>query len=205
MKRRKSTIRQEHQRRRRQKRDYRGEYQRRIERGLARGLNRSHARGHARAGDAPQGSGATVIDPNDPRERALLRMKQGASMKAAAKAEKVSTERLRRYIKENVQATREGRRWKVIDRRGVEIAFCSEGTFRWIKVSTDKASEIGHYWVAVNRFLRTNDPSHLAPYEGKGVRDVTGKLWPFETRPNVLRRLDSAGELSFLEIYKNVA
>jgi hypothetical protein len=84
------------------------------------------------------------------------------------------------------------------------MAMCSQGKFLWVRVSADKASAIGHYWVAVNRFLRTNDPSHLAPFEGKGIRDIAGKLWPFETRPNVLRRLDSADELSFLEIYKNV-
>ena len=28
---------------------------------------------------------------------------------------------------------------------------------------------------------------------------------PYETRPNVLRKLDSVGELSFIEIYADVA
>lgn len=63
---------------------------------------------------------------------------------------------------------------------------------------------IGHFWVAINRFLRTNEPSHLAPFVGKRVRDIAGKLYEFETGPNTLRRLDSANELSLLEIYKNV-
>jgi hypothetical protein len=201
MKRRRRIIKAERQRR---KRNYKAEYQRRIARGLAKGQSRSQARGHARAGDVQKVSHPAVVDPTDPRERALRRVKAGDSLKSAAKAEGISTERLRRYVQENVEAKLEGRRWNIVDRRSVEMAICSQAKFRWVKVSADQASTIGHYWVAVNRFLRTNDPSHLVPFEGQGVRDVAGRLWPFETRPNVLRRLDSADELSFLEIYKNV-
>jgi hypothetical protein len=132
-------------------------------------------------------------------------MKNGDTMKAAAEAEGISTERLRRYVKENVTAKRRGRMWKIIDRRPVEMAICSRAKFRWIMVRQYRASVIGHYWVAVNRFLHTNEPSHLTPFVGNGVRDVSGKYHPFETGPNTLRRLDSANELSFLEIYKNVS
>jgi hypothetical protein len=35
-----------------------------------------------------------------------------------------------------------------------------------------------------------------------GLRDTRKRLWPFETRPNVLRKLDSPGELSFVELYR---
>lgn len=202
MKRRKRSVRIERHRR---KRDYRREYRQRIKKGLAQGLSRSQARGHARAGESLGIRPSATIDVNDPRERALGRVKRGESMKAAAKAERISPERLRRYVRDNVRATRHGRKWQIVDRRGVEMALCSLGKFRWVRVSTEKTSAIGHFWVGVDRFLRTNDTSHLAPFQGVGIRDVSGKLWPFETRPNVLRRLDSAGELSFLEIYKNVA
>jgi hypothetical protein len=130
-------------------------------------------------------------------------MKEGMSLKKAAKSERISPETLRRYLNENVDAKWQGRRWSIVDQRPVPIAMCSDGKFRWITVSNDQTSIIGQYWVAVNRFLATNDPSHLAPFDGKGVRDQSGRWVPFETRPNVLRRLDSAGELSFLDIYKN--
>jgi|HubBroStandDraft_6_1064221.scaffolds.fasta_scaffold1316961_2 hypothetical protein len=56
--------------------------------------------------------------------------------------------------------------------------------------------------VAINKFLETNDPAHLEPFVGLGLRDTRKRFWPFETRPNVLRKLDSAGELSFVELYR---
>ena len=39
--------------------------------------------------------------------------------------------------------------------------------------------------------METNDPSHLEPFVGLGLRDTRKRFWPFETRPNVLRKLDS--------------
>jgi hypothetical protein len=33
----------------------------------------------------------------------------------------------------------------------------------------------------------------------------SGAFHPFETRPNVLRKLDSIGELSFVDIYRQTA
>ena len=37
---------------------------------------------------------------------------------------------------------------------------------------------------------------------GLRLRGFQSQFWPFETRPNVLRKLDSAGELSFVEFYR---
>jgi hypothetical protein len=200
VKRRKRIIRVERQRRRRQNRDYKREYRRRIARGLLRGLSRSQARGHTRAEDVPRLPIPAFTNPNTPLERALRRVKQGESMRAVAKAEKISNEKFRRFIKEHVEAKREGKQWKIIDHRFVRMAVCSRAQLRWVDFSADQSSAVGHYWIGVNRFLRTNEPSHLQPFKGKGIRDIAGKYFPFETRPNVLRRLDSAGELSFLEI-----
>jgi hypothetical protein len=186
------------------KRDYKAEYRRRIAKGESKGLSRSQARGHARAGETPAARSAISIDPNDPRERALRRMKAGETLTSAAKSERISRERLRSYLVENVDARRVGRGWKIIDHRAVEIAICSRAKFRWVKISNDQSSIVGHYWNAVNRFLGSNDPTHLTPFIGKGVRDGSGKYYSFEVRPNTLRRLDSSGELHFLEIYRNV-
>ncbi len=201
MKRQKRLKRQERQRK---KRNYRQEYRRRIARGLESGKSKSQARGHLRVSEMPKSSGSE-IDLNDPRERAVRRMKNGETLKSAAKAEGISRERLRRYIAQNVEASRKGRRWQIVDHRPLELAICSRAKFRWVTVSYDQASFIGYYWNAVNRFLGSNDRSHLTPFVGKGVRDVSRKYFPLEVRPNTLRRLDSAGELHFLEIYKNVA
>jgi hypothetical protein len=57
------------------------------------------------------------------------------------------------------------------------------------------------YWRAVDRFLYTNDDEHLHPFEGEGVFDVRSRFYQFETRPNVLRKLESLGDLNFIEIY----
>ena len=73
---------------------------------------------------------------------------------------------------------------------------------RDVTVPHDAASDIGRHWVAINKFLESNDPSHLQPFVGLGLRDSKSKFHPFETRSNVLRRLDSANELSFVDIYR---
>jgi hypothetical protein len=78
----------------------------------------------------------------------------------------------------------------------------TRGKMRSVTVSHDAASDIGRHWIAINRFLETNDALHLAAFVGKGLRDSKRVFHPFETRPNVLRKLDSAGELSFIDIYR---
>jgi hypothetical protein len=100
---------------------------------------------------------------------------------------------------------RQGRKWIISDRRPVPMWMATRGKIKAITVALDDASEIGRYWSQVNKFLDTNSLEHLAPFVGKGVRDIEGRPHPFEVRPNVLRKLDSAGELDFLEIYADVA
>jgi hypothetical protein len=45
----------------------------------------------------------------------------------------------------------------------------------------------GRHWVAINKFLETNDLSHLEAFVGLELRDSQGRFHPFEGRPNVLR------------------
>ena len=184
-------------------RDFRKEYADRVRRGLAKGYSRARARGHARAGDVPRLT--SIPDPSDAREKALKLMKAGATQKAAAKSAGVSVEKLRRYMKENTSAKRQGRKWIIIDRRPEMMVIASQGELRWIAARKKAARAIGYYWNAVNRFLMTNDASHLDSFRNHGVRDADGKYHPWETNENVLRRLDSIGELSFPDIYRNVA
>jgi hypothetical protein len=187
------------------KRNYAKEYLIRIARGLASGKNRSQARGHARAADLPGDASPQPFRRSEPLEGALKLMKKGVSQKESAKQAGVSAETLRRFQKANTTSHREGRRWIISDTRPVSVVMATRGKMRDVTVPHDAASDISHHWTAINLFLETNDPSHLAPFFGKGLRDTSGAFHPFETRPNVLRKLDSAGELSFVDIYRQTA
>ena len=132
-------------------------------------------------------------------------MKKGVSQKEAARQAGVSAETLRRFQKGNTTSRKEGRRWVIVDTRPVSVVMATRGKMRSVTVSHDAASDISRHWISINHFLETNDPSHLATFVGKGLRDTSSAFHPFETRPNVLRRLDSIGELSFVDIYRQTA
>ena len=132
-------------------------------------------------------------------------MRRGESQKAAAKAEGISTERLRAYLKDSTTAKRERGRWVISDRRPQPFWMISRGRLTSVTLPRDLGTELSAYWRAVDRFLNTNNRAHLLPFVGRGVRDVNGRFRPYETDPNTLRRLDSIGELHFLEIYADVA
>jgi hypothetical protein len=184
------------------KRNYAQEYLIRIARGLARGKSRSQARGHARAADLPGDASPRPFRRSDRLEDALKLVKKGVSQRYAAQQVGVSPETLRRFQKANTTSHREGRRWIILDARPVSVVMATRGKMRPVTVPHDASTDISHHWIAINHFLETNDPSHLAPFVGKGLRDASGAFHPFETRPNVLRKLDSVGELSFVDIYR---
>ena len=183
-------------------RDYKAEYQRRIARGMSKGLSRSQSRGHARAGERPKPSAPSLIDPTRPEERAIRLMKEGASFRAAAAGEGIREEKLRRYLKENTQATRVGRRWTIVDERPRQFPFYSKGRLISPILGPIETSQAARYMHAVKEFLPTGDPSYLKPFVGHGVRGIDGKRHPFETDENTLYELDLSGELSFPEFYQ---
>jgi transcriptional regulator with XRE-family HTH domain len=184
------------------KRNYAKEYLIRIARGLAGGKSRSQARGHARAADLPSNTSPQPFKRSEPLEDALKLVKKGVSQKEAAKQAGVSAETLRRFQKANTTSHWNGRRWAISDARPVPVWMATRGKMRSVTVSHDAASDISRHWIAINHFLETNSPTHLAAFVGKGLRDATGAFHPFETRPNILRKLDSVGELSFVDIYR---
>jgi hypothetical protein len=184
------------------KRNYATEYLIRIARGLAGGKSRSQARGHARAVDLPSTAAPQPFRRSEPLEDALKLMKKGVSQKEAAKQAGVSAETLRRFQKANTTSHRKGRRWTISDSRPVPFRMATRGKLRSVVVPHDATSDISRHWIAINLFLETNNPSHLVAFVGKGLRDTSGAFHPFETRPNVLRKLDSVGELSFVDIYR---
>ena len=184
------------------KRNYRQEYLIRKARGLAAGKSLSQARGHARAVDLPGRVSPQPFRRSEPLENALKLMKTGVSQKEAAKQAGVSAETLRRFQKANTTSQRQGRRWVILDTRPVSVVMATRGKMRPVTVPYDASSDISRHWIAINHFLETNNPTYLEAFVGKGLRDANEAFHPFETRPNVLRKLDSVGELSFIDIYR---
>jgi hypothetical protein len=188
----------------RKTRNFKKEYLRRIAAGLTAGKSRSAARGHPKAADIGSRP-ASAIDRNAPVEKALARMRHGESQRAAATAEGVSAEKLRAFLKLNTVSRHEGGSWVISDQRPQQFWIASRGQLKPVTVANELGSEIGTYWNAVDKFLNSNIRRYLLGFVGKGVRDVQGRFHPYETDPNTLRRLDSIGELHFIEIYADVA
>jgi hypothetical protein len=131
-------------------------------------------------------------------------MKAGVGLTNSARAVHISPERLRAGLAVHTVAKREGKRWSIRDRRQVQLPLYSGGKVVKVVVDADNGREIGRYMAAVGRFLETNDYSHLAPFYRRGIRDHLRRFHAFEVDPNQLYALDSAGELSFPEIYRIV-
>ena len=190
---------------RRRVRDYAAEYGRRIALAESRGLSKSVGRGHARAGERPLPKGPRLVKPTSPVERALKSIRNGQSLRAAAKAEGVTEEHLRRYMKENTTAVRKGKGWEIEDTRPRQYPIFSKGEVVWPWLPLDKAAQAAKFMGAVMAFLENGKDVELEPFHGGGVVDVRGRRHPFETDFNRLYQLSAAGEPNYLEIYKIVA
>jgi hypothetical protein len=183
-------------------RDFRAEYARRVANALRRGLTRSQGRGHARVGELPVRPSAARYDGRF--EVALKQYREGRNQADVAKGLNIAPERLRRFLRENVQIEGRGRTRRIIDDRHREMLVLTEGQRRQLIVrGFDEASLVGRHLAAVKSFIDTNDISLLEPFAGRSVIDASGKEHLLETRPNVLHRLASDGE-HFPDIYRFV-
>jgi hypothetical protein len=189
-------------RRLRKVRDYAAEYARRIARALSLGLTRTQARGHPRAyeGFVSKRKRSTLGDER--LQRALRTLRQEQSLKAAAKAARVSPERLKHAASSTGAIHKEGRRWVVNPHLARRMPLYSRGRQIRVIVNGQSASRVGEFMAAVGKFVVTNDRSLLAPFEGQSVTDIAGRRHPFETNPNVLHRLTSAGGETFEQVYR---
>jgi hypothetical protein len=187
------------------KRDFKLEYRRRVDRALAAGKSLSQGRGHARAGERPKPPGPRLAAGKGPFELAVRKIARGSSLRASAREFGLREETLRRYLKENVQAERKGRKWTITDSRPRQFPVYSDGALAKPWLSPAEATLASEYMRAVNHFLYTGRRKLLRPFEGAGVADIKGRAHPFETDPDALYELDAAGELSFPEIYKIVS
>ena len=184
-------------------RNYQAEYARRIANAVQRGLSRPQARGHARPGEA-------LIRPanakdQDRLETALKLYRQTGNQASSAKAVAVAPERLRRYLRENVQIEGRGRTLKITDKRRREMTVISGGKKLTLSLPDfEQASLAGRHRAAVKQFLASNDRRFLAEFDGQSVIDAKGKAHLLETDPNALYRLAHAGDDVFHEIYRLV-
>jgi len=128
-------------------------------------------------------------------------MRRGATQAAAAKAHGVTVERLRRHRQQNTASRYAAGEWEIYDSRPQAFWLISDGRMTTVTMPNEEGSVISGYLHAVNRFLYSNDDALLDPFEGEGVVDVRGRFHQFETRPNVLRKLESTDQLNFIEIY----
>jgi hypothetical protein len=188
------------------RRDYKAEYARRIQRALTQGYTRTQARGHARAGEAPISSRRSPKPLDDTRlQRALKDLRQNKSLSGAAKAARISPERLRTAALSKGAIEKQGRRWTVKADLPRKILIYSDGREYTPTVgSYDQASLAGDYVYAVGRFWTTADASHLEDFVGKSVTDINGRAYPLETNPNALFRLRKLTRTSFEEVYRIV-
>ena len=139
------------------------------------------------------------------RERAfeaLSRMRQGRSLRAAAKDAHTTPETIRRYVP---NALHRGR-------SGLYLARPTDGYERTLYMLTAQgklaitvrgsriASRIADYWVAVDHFLKNGKTDLLRKFRGQSIR-ASKVAYPFITNPNTLRRLGYAGEVSFEDLY----
>ena len=182
-------------------RDYKAEYARRLANAATRGLSRSQARGHARTGEAPIKGPKSKTD--DRLEAALKVLRQTGDRTAAAKSANIAPERLRRFLRENVQIEGRGRSLKITDNRPREMTVISGGKVRIMRLNgADEASLNGQHLNAVKKFIGTNEREILEPFKGRAVIDVKGKAHPLETDPNELHRIAAQGDEVFHEIYR---
>jgi hypothetical protein len=187
------------------RRDYKAEYARRIARGHSRRISRAQARGHPRPDEL------SVSTHNAPREieddrlqRALRVLRQQKSLAAAAKAARISPERLRHIAKSKGAITKRDRRWIIEPSLARRMPLFSRGRAIEVTVAGESASKVGAYMDAVGKFLVSNDRAVLIPFISQSATDIAGKVHPFETNPNALYRLSLAGEATFEQVYRIV-
>lgn len=188
------------------KRDYQAEYNRRIIKALDRGLSRSQGRGHPKASET-YASKLTTPRYDKRLEEAVRVFRIKESIKAAARAAHVSNDRLLRYLLEKKLVEKQKQRWKPLpDNRHRRVQIYSRGRIDifWVP-GYDEAAKAGRSYEAVGEFLDSNDPAHLEPFIGDYVTDINGKRHYFETRPNVLYRIDAEGPEPFEDVYQIVA
>lgn len=97
-------------------------------------------------------------------------------------------------------------RWKAtkIDHISRIMAINEDGKELFIEVIDSRyATLIGKYHSAVKEYLNTGNTDVLAEFDGKRIRDSSGKWHTLETNPNAIREINARREEpEFYDIYK---
>jgi hypothetical protein len=64
------------------------------------------------------------------------------------------------------------------------------------------AAIAGEHAAKVGKFVQTNDPKLIKPFNGLSVRAANGREYPLETDPNALHRIAAMDSPPFHEIYE---
>jgi hypothetical protein len=180
-------------------------YAQRIARGLARGLTRAQAGGHPAAGEKYISKRRTRALNEHKLQLVIKEMIEGKSLTAAARNAGLQPETVRRTLGSAKLLRKRGKRWAIRDDIPTRMLLYAEREAKTvIPADAKNRSAVGKFMSAVRVFLRSNDPTGLAPFAGKSVRDISGKQHRFETDPNELYRLASIGTETFEDIYKYI-
>ena len=137
-------------------------------------------------------------------ERALRVYSRTKDITAAARSIRVSVDRLKRAAVRKVGTRKRRHILAIVRRLPRKMPIFTNGKLVAVSVNSRSAALMGRYMSAVGQFLKTNDSKFLAEFKGRSVKDVSGKIHEFETNPNVLYRLSSAGNEPFEDIYRIV-
>lgn len=129
------------------------------------------------------------------------------------RTEKTSLKRASQEIGVNPQTVKRWATSALKKRNGRFVAKSSDQLFRVLKIPDEKglrevtlrgsrqATLLAEYWNALNRYLQTGDASRLEKFRHKFIKDADGLEIPLPTDRAVLKRLGSAGNISFESIY----
>lgn len=144
------------------------------------------------------------------RDRALealtLMRSKGLSLREAASSVGTTPRTVHKYA--GLALRKEGGQYRAAARddllRPLALTTREGKVLVWVRSSRD-ARRVAQYQNAVKLYLKTGDASALERFRGASVRDESGKSWPFVTDKRKLKRLGSAGVLTFESIYREVA
>jgi hypothetical protein len=126
-----------------------------------------------------------------------------SSLSRAARNAHISPRTLVKWGQQGLRKTADGK--YVAKRRDtlfrVLMVLTPDGTRELGVRGSRQATKLSNYWNAVQRYVQTGDNSGLHQFTGEFLTGTDGVRLPFITDPGLLKRLGSAGVLSFTSIY----
>lgn len=144
--------------------------------------------------------------PNRRALDAVRHMRRGLSLWRAAKIAHTSVRTIRKYAGSALRdVAGGGNRPRRSDQLVRELRFLTPTGQIAVRTRSAKvASDIGRYFNAVDKALRTGNERYLAGFKGRTVRHGRKRV-PFVTDMGILSRLAHVGEVSFLDLYATSA